>query len=478
MGLADFATVKPREQRNFPGPGQYAVKSCFGDSSRPAPTLKARQESKPSRLVGTSDDVGPGRYDVPGTMGAGVKMGFSGPRPPQRSDQSELGPKYDVTHGDMASMQSSPRWSMGTKHRAPAATATQGPGPIYAVKTTLKDGGKSFGMRCSTKASEPRPLGPGPGGYDVPRFGDKLPKQQRITSTHGFVPRAPQAPGPGEYDVVNGTVADKTTPRGHRNDGAMMPGRNFPPLAAPCGPGPAGYDNPLAMGSQSARGSQAKGVSILRRFEDYHDMDDIYPRPAPGDYVVPSAFQPKANKGFSFGNKLADPAPNTVAPGPGEYDVSAATMAGALAASKQGVFFNADKAFDDGVKVSSARHAAKPEPTEEKRAAILRAERRAGARGTPTLYPAIAHKKAPAFTMTGKPKHAEAPEAAGPGPGTYDLYKYETTGTGTSFYRGAFKREDGPSAAPGPGQYDDEAAFKSTRSARSTTMSAKAPPSF
>ena len=431
MGLSDFASKLTDERGKYPGPGQYPLKSCFDVPSARAPTIHGRTDGFKSTRGTTNREadvvVGPGKYDIPGLIGSGgPKITFSAPHPPAQrpSEAAALGPKYSPKQFDMATNPASPRFSFGQRHHHESRPANV-PGPAaYTLKSTLNTNGPLVAFRTRpTDGALPQAADvPGPGQYAVDRFGDKLPAPRTI-QPHRSLPfredaaekRAAAIPGPGAYDVTHGDVMDRVRPRVGAKAHAIgtLGARSHMPDPTPCGlPGPAAYGLPDSW-SDSA---QSKGVSILQRFPEYHDMDEIYPKPGPGDYSIPSSFD--TTKGISFGFKPLEGAKRKyVVPGPGAYDPPQLSMAALVQLSPRGPKFNADKGFADGVKKSESKKEPEVEPLE--------------------LNPKLVVPRPPGPKMCQPTKHAVRHVEPPPGPGAYDVLKYPATSRGTTFFRGA-----------------------------------------
>jgi hypothetical protein len=455
MGLADFATVKTKDHASFPGPGQYTQPSDFDPKSPRgrAATLRGRVETRQGLLTGTTEKIGPGKYEVPSTVGTapGGKW-VSTCRKTTTSTETPLGPKYEVQNYSMAANPATPRYSFGIK-TTPRTRADDGgeggghvpaPPPRGESPTTdntprHKRKGPSFGIRPAYNGpTDVRSVGPGPGGYDVRRFGDvsTLPKAKAALHPHVEHDDGPKSdlPGPGAYDYAQGSIADVVRPKhqGHVLHGTMG-GRNFPPDPKVNSVGPGQYENPNAIGSRLSSTSKKAGVSILGRFTEYTDMDDIYPRPAPGDYTIPSSFGGKGGKGFSFGSRHAELKPTTEVPGPGYVMPPQYSMGETTARSAKGVYFHAESHGDTAGgstkgasatdKDTAARKDSTASPAKEPLPALPRLQ--------------LTQRTAPAFSLGGRHKPAES-DNTGPGPGTYDMYKYDDKGRGPTFYRGPY----------------------------------------
>uniref|UniRef100_A0A7S1M1L1 Uncharacterized protein n=1 Tax=Neobodo designis TaxID=312471 RepID=A0A7S1M1L1_NEODS len=439
MGLADFAVTKNRDHERFPGPGQYNPKLDPGRTT----TLRGRYESRPTLLTGTTGDIGPGKYEVPSTIGTAPGGRITATR---RKDtvatETNLGPKYDVRNYDMAASPGSPRFSFGVK-TTPRERADDGGAPIPHppsrdsspdLTPRHKRKGFSFGIRPTNDGpTAPKGLGPGPGAYSVKRFGDDVkkprpPHQPHVD--HAQTPRA-AAPGPGQYDYDIGTVSATARPKyvGHKTHGTMG-GRNFPPEPKTSDIGPGAYEDPDTIASRAAH--KKGGVTILGRFTEYTDMDEIYPRPAPGDYTIPSTM---GGKGFSFGARHAPPKATLDVPGPGYVNPDQYSMARVVEKGAKGIYFNVvergskddrqghRRTFEDGVPKTTPRKS-EAESTKKKSTR----ERTALPRVEPP-------SKKPGFTMSGRYKQPE-PDSTGPGPGSYDSYKYDDSSSkGTVFYK-------------------------------------------
>ena len=438
MGLADFATVKHKD--DVPGPGTYGDLSTIGKV--PAITIKGRY-SGGAKAGSTNEDVGPGKYDVRGAFaraGAGFTMGAPTNSSAMRSAETTLGPKYSPKQYEMSKAPSSPRFTLSSKpaHWG-ALTITNTPGPIYNITSTFAPVTKrkvsplKSDLIETAKKKEDADI-PGPGAYTVPRFGDNVPQPRNVPDQHtSAIPKPPQ-PGPGSYDIVQHTIAKATAPRLHTTKPTFGT-RAFPPLPQPCGlPGPAAYNvvPPAGSSSRSAR--------ILSRHDEVSELESIYPRPGPGEYHVPSVFESAESKRWYIGQKVEPPKTKLVVPGPGAYEPPQFSISSQIANSASGIRFNGKQTFDPQSHVS---------PRAQKTA-------RLSAIGPGSYDPKSTARPAHAFTMSPRLPLPAANEAAHfPGPGTYNIKDPDKAVRGPTFCKGAF--EVPPLALePGPGHYSPQ----------------------
>jgi len=263
------------------------------------------------------------------------------------------------------------------------------------------------------------------------------------------------------------------------------------PEPSSAAPGPGAYDVDGGFVGKDSPRAKTQGRSILGRFAEYSDMDEIYPKPAPGDYQIPSTFDVGGKKGFSFGLKAREPRPTTLVPGPPE-PTAVHREGGMGEAAKNphwhgglGFRFNANKRFEDGVKTTEAKEvvhndeaddpkeAARRQRWEKKKKAIEEERAATYAPKIDFTRPAVARS----ITMGAKPKVFEHPELIPPAPGAYETYKYEPPGRAANFARGSFRpplRESGP----GPGAYNDHDVFIKAHTARAFTLGDKGVPAL
>lgn len=468
MGLADFATVKKRDAESFPGPGQYALKSTFGDTSGRVPTFKHRHKDSP-RTGSTNEKVGPGSYKVAAPFGADApKFSLSGPHSANggfgATSQTDLGPAYSPRQYNMAESPSTPRFSIAARHATGAKPDASGPGPASIVlPSTLSKNGVTLGVKCESSLA-PKTDNPGPGNYDVPRFGDKPPIPRTAVESHGVAAEhaAKPNPGPGAYNVNQHTIEAKVTPRQHEANRKqpLFGSKARPPDAAPCGaPGPAAYDIPSDFSPSSAR---AKGKSIGQRHVPSSELDSIYPKPGPAEYKLPSPFENTKNKGFSLSSRIPELKPRVQVPGPGAYSAVQYSFAEELIKSPRGVKFNANHKFNDGSAISPR---------------VPRSDTQAPGPGHYEPKPIV--PRPPAFTMTPRDNRGDifADTTNAPGPGAYNPVP-PSNSAGFTFYKGYFAPPQAPSgsAPAGPGAYDVRGSFEATHGHRATSFATHSPP--
>lgn len=431
VGLADFAATKMRDKESFPGPGSYSPRSESGK----APTIANRYASHSERKPVTSTDVGPGKYDIRSTIGGGPKYSFS-PRAADSGDAAPATPsprkssnsKKEPVHVpelpkqfSMSSCPSSPRFSLygrtQTKDRETAAKP--GPGQ-YTIPSTVGGHGVTLSPRFQPVPTDAEEV-PGPGSYDVSRFGDKLPAPKAPHIPHA-APRENILPGPGSYEVV-GDLEQRLQPKHPRiSTDPLFGGRIYPPEGASVAPGPGTYEPENGTVKESI--AKKKGITISNRIVPSGELESIYPKPGPGEYVMPSTFGDQ-KKGFTLLSRREELPPRLIVPGAGSYNPGG-TVAEEIAKSHQGIRFNGGRPFDASADVRPARLDEKPGPGAYEPKLELTSPRARGFQ----------------FNSRTEGKHDNpfSDLAGAPGPGTYNpkTIHTETAAPGFTFYKGSF----------------------------------------
>ena len=480
VGLGDFAIVRKKDSKRFPGPGSYSAREGFGPGAGSL-AWSIGQKIPVKQKTGTGP-IGPGEYEVKPVFGqfsnfrrppsadeANGGAAGSSPRSAESSSKRARGGKKEgeatITNPKqyhMALMPSSPRYSILGK---PAAKETEaedvrgGPGPgAYTLSSTLSHNGVSLLAKAKNFVPDETP---GPGGYTVARFGDKLP-----TPVPPAPPKTAQAkpgvPGPGTYNL-GGTIAERCTPKAGRIAfTSTFPGRNFLPDPPTFGPGPGGYPIPPTdfdtfSNTQGKPMNHVKGVTIQTRHVRSGELDAIFPQPGPGEYVVPGTFDGK--KGISIAQRIPQPPNKLNVPGPGGYD-NHTTIAETIKQKHfPGPRFDGNRAFDKSAAAT--------------RGAAAGDDAQVGSMPGPTTYDYhnfdIAGKNK-GFTLSGRSEGDSifVSNIGVPGPGTYNIKESAVTphsGGGFTFHKGQFN-EKPDFGEPGPGAYDQ----KKINLARSSTF--------
>lgn len=432
MGLSDFATIRNRDAKDFPGPGAYNPPSGFGPrAGGRAITIKSGY-TEPKLKIQQECNLGPGRYDVGGSTLGGPKYSMGSPTSPGSTKMSEtdIGPKYNVDNITvMSTNRSSPRYTFGGKgHSALAAKSAEVGTPYDALRADRAsskykgDKTTSFGPppTNSGRGELVRPdaaLNPGPGAYAIKRFGEELPKA-KLVHIHRPHPHQEVTPGPGEYDGDPSSIRKLFgTAHVRPTDTALFGARVFPPDPLPFSPGPAAYAPGAGPAPPSPR-HKMKGVSIGNRPETLGDLRSVFPQPGPGDYNLPSlAFS--AKKGLSISPRHnGGLAPPSVAPGVGVYSPRYGDL-GERAEQQRSVGSSRSALVNAVTSPRVPRPPPNPGP---------------GAYNSPTF---MESKKG--FSFTNRPTKnglfGDGIDDGTPGPGTYN-YVPPAKGDGTCFYKG------------------------------------------
>ena len=477
MGLADFATVKNKDREKFPGPGQYTPRDGLGTVKREHVTIKGRGKdstnpNSPRTAIptGTSEEVGPGKYyREQGPSGPAFSIAAPHSTGATKPRETDLGPAYSPRQYQMATDPHGPKFSISFKTRGSGAPLTDNPGPEYNLPSTLSQKGVSLAGKTSQspRRTENGETAPGPGAYQVERFGDRVAKPRNIPIHHsGRTERPEDEVGPGKYVIDQHTIAAKTTPRDRV--ACAFGGRNFPPLPTPCGaPGPAAYGESEKMKVSWSTLETRKGKTMGTKPAESSEIDAIYPRPGPGDYDIPSTFNSGGTKGFSFGQKIAQWQSKNTQPGPQDKNINVTqySLAAEIAKDPKGFrFAGRSKQFD---KSESAR--AKSEWRTKK----------VDGPGPASYDPKPIGPTPPAFSMTAR-EHGGGlfmdTGTQGPGPGTYNIKDDRDVGKAPIFYKGSFADSRAGNDVPGPGAYNDREAFETTKPKREIGFTVHPPP--
>lgn len=435
-GLADFAATKMTDkQTHFPGPGSYQPRLDSGRVVSIANRNSAASNGDSGRS--TTREIGPGKYDIKGTMGDGAKISFSprlgnsspigSPRRPSsgRGGKAALGSAANDIPRQycMAITPGSPRCSLHGR-TAPNGTGQSSssiPGPgQYSLGSTLEKRGVTLSARFDIQTSDAAEI-PGPGNYDVARFGDRVPLPKPPHIPHA-TPRADDRPGPGAYEV-HGDIAERMSPRQRIPSDPLFGAKVHPPVGGSIAPGPGTYTNLVGTFTEGLH--HGKGVTMGSRNNPSGELESIYPKPGPCEYTIPGHFGVDGRKGFTLHSRREDPPPKLIVPGPGQYHPGGG-VAETVLHSRQGVKFNGGKSFQKGTEAKAPKIDGKPGP---------------GAY-TPNATLTSPRTKGFAFNSRGEGRHDNpfVDWAAAPGPGTYNpkLMHTQEAAPGYTFHKGQF----------------------------------------
>lgn len=436
-GLADFAATKMTDkQTHFPGPGSYQPKLESGRSV----SIGNRHPGNDAKRTATGE-IGPGKYDIKGTLGEGPKISFSprlnsgesspaGGSSPRRPTSSGRGKEVGSSANEipkqysMALSPSSPRCSLHgrTTANGTASSSAHVPGPgHYALGSTLDKRGITLSSRFDASHNDAAEV-PGPGNYSVARFGDRVPLPKPPHIPHA-TPRADDRPGPGAYEA-HGTIAERVFPRQRISSDPLFGSRAQPPQGGSIAPGPGTYTNDVGTFAADVR--HGRGISMGNRNNPSGELESIYPKPGPCEYTIPGTFESDGKKGFSLHSRRDEIVSKLIVPGPGQYHPGGG-VAETVLHSQQGTRFNGGKTFQKG---SESKKVTKIE----------------GAPG-PGAYEPIASLTSPrvkgfAFNSRSEGKYDNpfVDWASAPGPGTYNPKQIhtQTAAPGYTFYKGPF----------------------------------------
>jgi hypothetical protein len=478
VGMGDFAQVRQKDAKRFPGPGSYALKEGFGTQSGTLHYSIARKI--PTQIHNGTGPIGPGEYEIKPLIGQSSNFrkspeeGDAAAGASARSDASTTS-KGGVKKNEgpvtltnpkqyhMAETPSSPRYSILGKPKKKKSESDElrgGPGPgAYTLGSTLTKNGVSLLGKAEAAIPDETP---GPGGYDIARFGDGMPKPMPPAPPKTFPPKD-GVPGPGSYDISN-TIANKCKPKpGRIAFTSTFPGRNFLPDPTAIGPGPAGYPVPPSDFDVFTKAgdkpmNHVKGATIFGRHVRSGELDAIFPQPGPGEYVIPGTFD--GAKAISISPRIPQPPSKLNPPGPGGYNEHRTISETLKSKHHPGMRFDGNRAFD-----KSAAYSRSPprEPDAN--------------RPGPTTYDYhnydIAGPDRKGFSLSGRDgKNIFVSNVGVPGPGTYTIKESAVIpfhGGGVTFHKGQFndKRDD---QLPGPGAYNDAV----PNTSRSWTMGMRA----
>ncbi|RNF02126.1 hypothetical protein TraAM80_06586 [Trypanosoma rangeli] len=332
-GFTPWAHLRLRDHR--PGPKSYPPPG----KGIPEKSILHKYPRRPQETT-----VGPGEYQIPSTVGQCRSTVFGPPGglglpeatrakgerkrgqtagKAKRSDIPPLPKQYSL-----AQSPDTPAFSMYCKAQYKQLSSGVGPGE-YTIPSSFDPSGKGphFGQR--TKLLTTCDMVPGPGAYNVPRFGDVVPNpKEYITSVHKVLAEE-SGPGPGSYDDPTTIAARFAPPKLRLYDGPHF-GRRYNQLRANwfTGPGPADYGDVSRIMQKRIRCSPVFRPSVQTVPDNKTMRAAVNFAPGPGVYLLPSEFDWDYKKGFSLGPRTFYE-PKTAASdvvGPGSYDLGKPPM--------------------------------------------------------------------------------------------------------------------------------------------------------
>lgn len=354
-GFTCYSQLRLRDHR--PGIGDYELPSGFGPKSDSLKKSILGRRHLPSTTEGCN--IGPGDYAIPTTIGTGRATQFGPPivktegEPPAATRET----KTPVTSAAPASFPTPKQYSMACYPDTPsyslygrlkteweAQTGYETPGPAaYNVPGIFDhirsaDGqpprgivpGVHLGMRTAIPGGTAGGGVPGPGTYDLRRFGDEVPRKGEPILGHSHRRRKLRecdTPGPGAYDDPTsiGYRATKEKNRLRLTKASTFGGRWQRKAYETAGPGPAAYET-----AQIKKDLYERHQRHPPRFVRPHPPITKATRGSlDGDRVtdgpLPSDFDYDYRKGKTMLGRWGVPKPQMSLVGPGSYDISAAT---------------------------------------------------------------------------------------------------------------------------------------------------------
>ncbi|KAG5466633.1 hypothetical protein LSCM1_00799 [Leishmania martiniquensis] len=351
-GFTNFAHLRLRDHR--PGNGDYELPPEFGPKSSSSKRSILARHYVPAGNESCS--VGPGAYALPTTIGTGRSACFA----PPSKDQSGLAAKLpadqcssdrpapvaaDPKQYSMALCPSTPsyslcgrpksEWDRRSVHVSPGPAAYSVPGFFDTLDPEQRDHhprsgpapGVHLGIRTAISGSREKEGVPGPGAYNLVRFGDELPQSHEPLVTrrrhHGV--SAADTPGPGAYDDPTsiGYRAHQVRMKCFFTQSSTFGGRWRRREFHTSGPGPAAYNSlnaaklmeknkrhaPRFVRLQPPLDRQSVAEAAAARLRGFSGAPDPCSFP-----MLPSDFDFDFRKGKTIGAKhhepLARPAPS------------------------------------------------------------------------------------------------------------------------------------------------------------------------
>lgn len=446
-GLNSYAQLRLRDHR--PGNGTYELPPAFGPK---ADSLHKSILHKYDTSNHNRNPVGPGQYTLPDITGTGRAVQFGKPldrdeagnvifpdppQPPPVEEPARPGPL--AKQYSLALTPNTPSYSLYGRlpTNVTSSTGNIGPGeyPLasdFDRRTWGVPEGAHFGLR--TDIDHDREI-PGPGTYDVKRFGDVLPAPKELLDMPRKKKAVSSTPGPGTYEDPT-TIAYRLTSKPKLWQRCSFGGR-CEPHKRRVGPGPAAYN---ITGMTRFIERKQRHAPKFRRPSGFPRRTKE--RPAPKnrpEIVLPSDFDYDYKKGKSMLPRWHEQDGGKSNVGPGDYDTSAK-----LPPPRGGRF--ASVPFDPY-------------------AAMKPGEAPATTMGNP-YHPNYGYieKRHPTAIINSPRGTGGNHNMAVPGPGYYNP-NYDILlppGPATVFYKGDFHERGGyPDASgPGPGEHtNDQSAY-------------------
>eukprot|EP00760_Papus_ankaliazontas_P014333 PhM_4_TR16057/c0_g1_i1/m.98501 len=281
---------KSNKKKDVPGPGEYDIGTSLQSSRTPRFVAPS---SDGNRRSGNDSVVGPGSYDIPSSVGTGrgvvIKdrsLGTSG----GTGTLDVPGPgsytvKAPSTAPSISFHRNTPHQTLVSKVLTDALyNVSRGfDVDLMDPKAVMKLKGPVMRARSNDSRKVAPKNTPGPGGYDVRRFGDDVVRNDRMFIPHTSVKRSVDNPGPGEYTHTIGTIEGKV---GKKQTKPMRGGRTT--CRAGVVPGPGAY-NPTDLEkdsrSRTILNHTAKTTMSAAAAE-------TFVTPGPGEYDLPSSEAP------------------------------------------------------------------------------------------------------------------------------------------------------------------------------------------
>lgn len=442
-GLNDYAQLRLRDHR--PGNGEYQLPPAFGpkaDSQHRSILRKYEVNDK------FRNPVGPGQYNLPDITGKGRATQF-GPELPRDEDGNVVVPEVPAAPPVDRNVKLNPlakQYSLALTPDTPLyslygrlstdlinhATGPLGPGEYtlpsdFDRRTWGVPEGAHLGVR--TDLDHDRGI-PGPGTYDVKRFGDVLPAPKEYTEMPKKKKTVNLTPGPGSYEDPT-TISYRLTSKPKLWQRCTFGGR-CDPRRRKLGPGPAAYNisgmNQFIERKRRHAPKFKKPSGLPRRRKA-----KPYPKDHP-EVVLPSDFDYDYRKGKSMLPRWHDKETGQTEVGPGDYDTSAA-----IPPPRGGRFSSAP--FDPY-------------------AAMQANENAPASLGNPyhPSYDLVEPRQSSAIINSPRAMGGNTSNVPGPGYYNPDYDFLHPPGTATIFYKGDFHDRGGyPSTAgPGPGEHHND----------------------
>lgn len=508
-GFTNYAHLRLRDHR--PGNGDYELPPTFGPDSDSSKRSILGRHYVPEG--GESYGVGPGAYDVPTTIGTGRSTRFASPLPNKAAESSSPSaggsssetavapaPLSEPKQYSMALCPDTPsyslygrlksEWEQQSSYASPGPAAYTVPGYFDQLDPSQRQlhpssgvaPGVHLGTRTDLPGTRAKANMPGPGAYDLVRFGDAVSRAREPVISRRRRPRgigacASDTPGPGAYDdptSIGHRIAQVKARRlfaPNSTFGGRWKGREY----HTAGPGPAAYNTmqaakllekdqrhppKFAAATQPLLSSRLASEAGRKKA---HSTSSTQSERAFS--TLPSDFDYDYKKGKSILGKWHVPA----------QQLHASPMADATTETGGPAFWESPLPCGGRFAAGPYNSDAQRHAEETARAEGARALAEAGRQLGPGSYQAqsrLTEQRAPAaiFGHTTSSKFVSADNGV-PGPGHYrsmdDANSLRSSVRGTVFYKGDFHPRGGylrPSAdendGGGPGaHYNDESQY-------------------